>query len=163
MSTVQIVFDEIGIVNRFRNVYAAVVGLFDRNLVPLLDLGIRVWMAEVFFSSGLTKIADWENTLFLFDFEYAVPLLPTAWTAFFATSFELMMPVFLVVGLATRFAALPLLAMAMVIQFVLGADNAAYSHVTHYYWMILLVTIVLRGGGKLSLDHLIGRHFDKQR
>ena len=162
MSTVQIVFDEIGFVSLFRGAYAAVVRVFENNLVPVLDLGFRVWMAEVFFSSGLTKIADWENTLFLFDFEYAVPLLPTAWTAVFATGFELLMPVFLVVGLATRFAALPLLAMAMVIQFVLGAENAAYSHVTHFYWMILLVTIVLRGGGKFSLDHLIGRYFEKQ-
>ena len=162
MTTVQLVLDEIGILNRFRSAYSAAVSFGDRNLVPLLDFGVRAWMAEVFFSSGLTKIADWENTLFLFDFEYAVPLLPTAWTAVFATGFEIVMPVFLILGFATRFAALPLLAMAMVIQFVLGADNAAYSHVTHLYWMILLATIVLRGGGKLSLDHLISRHFAKQ-
>ncbi len=157
MSTVQTGLHEVGLAARFRNAYQSIIGLFEQRLVPLLDLGIRVWIAEVFLSSGLTKITDWENTLFLFDFEYAVPLLPSAWTALLATSFELVMPVLLILGLATRFAALPLLVMAMTIQFVLGAENAAYNHVTHYYWMILLVTIVVRGGGKLSLDRLIAR------
>ena len=86
MTTVQIDLGEIGIVNRFRTAYSTTVSFVEQNLTPLLDFGIRAWMAEVFFSSGLTKIADWENTLFLFDFEYAVPLLPTAWTAVLATS-----------------------------------------------------------------------------
>ena len=69
------------------------------------------------------------------------------------------MPVLLVIGLATRFAAVPLLAMALVIQFVLGASNPAYDHITHYYWMILLTVIIIRGPGPLSIDHLIGRKF----
>ena len=119
--------------------------------------GLRLWIAKVFFSSGLTKIADWGSTVFLFQFEYQVPILPAAWTAGLATTFELVMPVLLVIGLATRSAALPLLAMTLVIQLVLGATNPAYDHITHYYWMILLITIIVRGPGPLSVDHLIVR------
>ena len=128
---------------------------------PVLDLGLRIWMAHVFFTSGLQKISDWGSTVFLFDFEYQVPILPPEVAAFLATSFELVMPVLLVVGLMTRLAAVPLLGMALVIQFVLGAANPAYDHLAHYYWMILLVTIVLRGPGMLSLDHLIAKRLDR--
>ena len=126
-----------------------------RYLTPVLDLGLRIWMAHVFFMSGLQKIGDWGSTVFLFDFEYQVPLLPPEVAAFLATSFELVMPVLLVIGLMTRFAAL-------VIQFVLGATNPAYDHLAHYYWMILLVTIVLRGPGRISIDHYLAQRFARR-
>ena len=162
MTSMQIVLSDVDFIARIRDAYKTVAGMFERRVTPLFDLGIRVWMAEIFFGSGLTKIANWENTVFLFELEYQVPLLPPAWAAAFATGFELAMPVLLVLGLATRFAALPLLSMALVIQFVLGAQSAAYNHVTHYYWMILLLMIVLRGAGTLSVDHWIKRYFDRQ-
>ena len=133
-----------------------------RYLTPVLDLGLRIWMAHVFFTSGLQKIGDWGSTVFLFDFEYQVPLLPPEVAAFLATSFELVMPVLLVIGLMTRFAAVPLLGMALVIQFVLGAANPAYDHLAHYYWMILLVTIVLREPGRISIDHYLARRFARR-
>jgi putative oxidoreductase len=126
-------------------------------LVPLFDLFIRLWIAKVFFWSGLTKLDDWNSTLFLFEAEYQVPILPVPVAAFLGTTFELVCPILLAVGLASRLAALPLLAMALVIQFVLGAANPAFYHVQHYYWMILLVAIVLRGAGPISLDHAIGK------
>ena len=61
----------------------------------------------------------------------------------------------------TRLAAVPLLGMALVIQFVLGATTPAYDHLAHYYWMILLSTIVLRGPSVLSLGHLIATRLDR--
>ncbi len=68
------------------------------------------------------------------------------------------MPVLLVLGLFTRLAAVPLLAMAMVIQFVLGAANPAFDHIEHYYWMMLMLVLIARGGGTLSLDFLLNRY-----
>jgi len=81
-----------------------------------------------------------------------VPLLPPEVAAILGTTFELGMPVFLVLGLGARFAALPLLGMACIIQFVLGANNPDYDNVEHFYWMFLLAMIVVRGAGTLSLD-----------
>jgi putative oxidoreductase len=130
----------------------------NRWLMPLVLLGIRLWIANVFFRSGLTKIADWETTQFLFQMEYKVPLLTPNLAAVLAMFFELAMPVLLVLGLFTRLAALPLLAMTLVIQFVLGASNPAYDNVEHYYWMLLLLILIARGAGVLSLDFLLRRY-----
>ena len=72
---------------------------------PLADLGVRLFVAAVFFQSGLTKIANWDSTLSLFENEYAVPLLPSNVAAYLGTGVELFFPVLLVLGLGTRFAA----------------------------------------------------------
>ncbi|MGF1560887.1 MAG: DoxX family protein [Geminicoccaceae bacterium] len=125
----------------------------------LVLLWMRLWIAKVFFMSGLTKIRDWENTMMLFQYEYAVPVLPVGTAALLATVFELVMPVLLVIGLFTRFAALPLLAMALVIQFVLGAANPAYNNTEHYYWMMLLLTLICAGAGRISLDWYLRQKF----
>ncbi len=124
---------------------------------PIIELVIRIMIARVFFYAGLTKIQDWENTKLLFEYEYMVPVLPPEIAAYFATFFELGMPVLIVLGLMTRFAVIPLFVMALVIQFVLGAANPAYSNIEHFYWMILLAFLFIRGAGPISVDHLIGR------
>ncbi|MFP5514200.1 MAG: DoxX family protein [Alphaproteobacteria bacterium] len=132
-------------------------GWLDHYAAPLFDLAVRLTMAPIFFRSGLQKIGDWSATLFLFQEEYRVPLLPPEVAALLATATELTMPVLLVLGLATRLAAVPLLAMALVIQFVLGAANPAFSNPQHYFWMLLLTGLIVRGGGRLSVDHLLLR------
>lgn len=132
--------------------------LLDTYLFPVVQLGLRVWIANVFFSSGLSKLSDWSGTLLVFEYEYKVPILPVDTAAIFATFFELAMPVLLVFGLMTRAAALPLLVMAMIIQFVLGASNPAFDHIDHFYWMALLLVLISRGGGTLSLDFLLNRY-----
>lgn len=106
-------------------------------------------MASIFFRSGLQKIGDWQATLFLFQEEYRVPLLPVDVAALLAAATELTMPILLVLVLATRLAAVPLLAMALVIQFVPGAENPAFNNPQHYFWMLLLTGLILRGGGRL--------------
>lgn len=97
------------------------------GLQPLWWLFLRVWIAAVFFKSGLTKIEDFETTVLLFTDEYQVPLLPPYFAALSATLLELAMPVALTLGFATRLAALPLLVMTAVIQFTY------IDHVQHYY------------------------------
>lgn len=124
---------------------------------PLLDLWIRLAMAPVFFKSGLQKLQDWPSTVYLFENEYRVPVLPPDFAAMLAAATELTMPVLLVFGLATRLAAVPLLGMTLVIQFVVGAANPAFDHPQHFFWMILLCSLIVRGGGTLSLDHLLTR------
>ncbi|PWC40433.1 hypothetical protein TSO221_25500 [Azospirillum sp. TSO22-1] len=114
---------------------------------PPVLLLLRVWIAGVFFRSGLTKIADFDTTILLFQSEYAVPLLPPELAALLSTAFELTCPVLLVAGLGTRLAALPLIGMTLVI------DATYQHHIDHLYWLMLLGLIVLCGPGMLSLDH----------
>lgn len=111
---------------------------------------IRLWIAKVFFLSGMTKIANWDTTLMLFEYEYSVPLLPVALAALLATFFELVMPVLLVLGLFTRFAAAPLLVMTAVIELTYGSFSE------HAYWALLLGILLTYGAGKLSLDQYLG-------
>ncbi len=124
----------------------------NKYAAPLWDLAARLWIARVFFQSGLVKIRDWDSTVYLFQEEYKVPVLPPDVAATLGTMFELGMPILLTVGLFSRLAALPLIGMACVIQFVLGASNPDYDHVEHFYWMFLLTSIVIRGAGAISLD-----------
>jgi putative oxidoreductase len=123
----------------------------------VLDLAIRLYVANVFFRSGLLKIGNWDGTLYLFESEYKVPLLAPMAAAWLGTFAELFFPVFLALGLATRFAALSLSVfnIAAVISFwhVLGQNQAALN--SHWYWGVLLAVTVLHGPGKLSLDHWI--------
>jgi putative oxidoreductase len=121
----------------------------------LLDLAIRLYVAQVFFRSGLLKIGNWDGTLYLFENEYQVPLLPPVAAAGLGTFAELFFPVFLALGLATRFAALSLFVfnIVAVVSFwhVLGENQAALN--SHWYWGVLLAVTLLHGPGKLSIDY----------
>lgn len=123
----------------------------------LLDLAIRLYVANVFFRSGLLKIGNWGGTLYLFENEYRVPLLAPAAAAWLGTFAELFFPVFLALGLAARLAALSLFVfnIVAVISFwhILAENQAALS--SHWYWGTLLAVTLLHGPGKLSLDHWI--------
>jgi putative oxidoreductase len=123
----------------------------------LLDLAIRLYVANVFFRSGLVKLNNWDGTLYLFRNEYRVPLLPPEPAAWLATCAELLLPALLAAGLATRFAALSLSVfnVVAVISFwhVLSENQAALD--SHFYWGVLLAVTLLHGPGKLSLDHWI--------
>ncbi len=136
---------------------ADTVALLTRWGGPAFQLLIRLWMAEIFWRSGLTKVASWETTVALFQDEYQVPLLPPELAALMATTAELVCPVLLALGLLTRLGALPLMAMTLVIQFTY-LDRAE-----HFYWLMLLGQVVLRGPGMLSLDAgilaLLRRHW----
>lgn len=128
---------------------------------PLQDLALlalRLWLAWVFFKSGLTKIEDWDSTLFLFQEEYAVPLLPPTLAAWLGTGGELVLPVLLALGLAGRFAALGLsvLNVMAVISYPALTGSALDFH---YQWGLMLFTLLACGGGRLALDALISRQY----
>ncbi|HEU5047910.1 MAG TPA: DoxX family protein [Rickettsiales bacterium] len=125
-------------------------------LSPAMMLVVRLWIAHVFFAAGLVKISDFSNTIYLFTNEYHVPLLPPVAAAVLATTFELSCPVLLTLGLMARLAALPLLVMTIIINFT-------YENLTeHYYWSILLGMIFFYGPGKLSLDYLAGKLYERK-
>ena len=127
-----------------------------QSLSPLLNLGIRLWMATIFWKSGLTKIASWETTVMLFTYEYQVPWLSAEIAAAMATVVELVFPVLLALGLATRFSALVLFVFNVVAA-ISYPDLSEVGLKDHYYWGALLLVPLLYGPGKLSLDHLLAR------
>ncbi|OWY37258.1 hypothetical protein CEK28_17820 [Xenophilus sp. AP218F] len=125
-------------------------------LQPVLLLLFRLWLANVFFSSGLTKIADWDITLALFADEYHVPLLPPAVAATLATCGELGLSTLLALGLGGRFAAAGLFILnAVAVISYPGLTEATRQF--HYYWGMLLLAILAFGPGRLSLDQWLPR------
>lgn len=130
------------------------VALFDRlSRVPLSlhQLLFRLAVAGVFLRAGLTKMASWEPTVALFRDEYRVPVLPPEVAAVLATTFEVGCSMLLILGLATRLATLPLLAMLLTIQ--LFVYPQAWPE--HLVWGSLLFFLLTRGPGAISVDHLI--------
>jgi putative oxidoreductase len=143
---------------RFRR--AEIIGIIQAMLrwldaVPytLLALPLRMAVATVYWNSAMAKLANWDTTLFLFEDEYQVPILPPEIAANMALSIELTTPVLLVLGLLTRPAAAVLLGMTAVIQIFVYPD----AWPTHIQWAAMLLVLLCRGSGKISLDFLIRR------
>jgi putative oxidoreductase len=127
------------------------------NLFPssVLQLMFRIAIAAVFWSSGLTKIASWDTTVVLFRDEYMVPLLPPEIAAVISATFELSCSVLIIVGLATRLATLPLLGMTFVIEVFVYPEYWAM----HLMWASILLFLLTKGPGIVSLDHCLKRVF----
>lgn len=127
-----------------------------RKLESLALLLARLYVAKIFFFSGLTKIRDWDSTLFLFQEEYKVPLLPPELAAYLGTGGELLLPPLLLIGFLTRFVSLGLFVVNIVAVISLPEiTQAALSQ--HSLWAILLVMVVIYGGGKFTLDYRLNR------
>ena len=121
------------------------------SVVALLT---RLAVAGVFWRSGQTKVSGFsirEETFFLFREEYKVPLLPPDLAAYLATTAEHVLPVLLILGFASRLSALGLLGMTTVIQLFVFP----HAWPEHIQWAAMLLLIVARGPGAISLDHLI--------
>ncbi|QDQ27315.1 DoxX family protein [Chitinimonas arctica] len=135
--------------------------LIERWFAPVADLVARLYLARVFFSSGLTKLDDWDITIALFTDEYRTPLLPPEAAAVLGTAGELFFPVLLALGLAGRIGAIGLFGvniMAVVSYWhVLGLPEQAASLTHHLNWGLLLALLIGHGPGKLSVDALILR------
>ena len=127
-------------------------------LSPVADLIIRIYIAKVFWSSGLTKIESWDTTLALFENEYAVPFLPPEVAAYMGTAVELGMPIFLVLGLGTRVAAL-ILFVFNIIAVISYPDLGEVGIKDHMLWGLLILVPLFHGGGKLTLDNFLSKYF----
>ncbi|MDO6460045.1 DoxX family protein [Granulosicoccaceae sp. 1_MG-2023] len=124
-----------------------------RSLALLLA---RLWVAMVFFRSGLTKIQTWDSTLYLFSYEYQVPLLSPQSAAVLGTAAELILPVLLVLGLGGRLSAgaLFLFNIVAVLSYP-GLNQAGINQ--HVVWGMLLLLIFAFGPGRWSLDTWLAR------
>ena len=125
----------------------------------LLALPLRLAVATVFWNSGMTKLANWNTTIALFTDEYHVPLLPPELAAYMAASIELSAPVLLVSGLLTRPTAAVLLGMTAVIEIFVYPQ----AWPTHLQWAAMLLVLLCRGPGTLSLDHWLRQRIDGRR
>jgi putative oxidoreductase len=154
----------------------ALVRLFERIPNSLIALLARFSIAAVFWNSGQTKIQGlvlnfvsgdfvlgWprlsDSALYLFEHEYKLPFMPPELAAPMAAFAEHLFPVLLLFGLATRFSALALLGMTLVIQ--VFVYPGAYA--THGIWAALLLYLMARGPGVFSIDHLLAKRLKLQR
>ena len=135
------------------------VGWLERVPYTLLALPLRLAVATVFWNSGTTKLANWDATLQLFEDEYKVPLLPPDFAAHLGAAIELTTPVLLVLGFLTRPAALVLLGMTTIIEVFVYPQ----AWPTHIQWAAMLLVLLCRGAGNLSLDHWLARRFSRRR
>jgi putative oxidoreductase len=135
------------------NLYNKIFGLLQHLDIPAL-LAARLYVAWVFFKSGLTKLNDWESTLLLFEYEYAVPVLDHVSAAYLATAGELVLPVLLAIGAFTRKAALGLFIVNYVAVISLEDIPAAALYL-HYVWGLMLIANVIWGAGRASADYFL--------
>ncbi|WP_068715034.1 DoxX family protein [Vibrio tritonius] len=145
--------------------------LKDRSIESIILLMSRLALAGVFWLSGQTKIegfalnpisGQWQwgiphikdTTFFLFEYEYALPIINPAFAAYLATFAEHLLPLLLVIGLMTRWGALGLAIMTLTIQ--IFVYPSAYA--THLTWLSLSALLMWKGGGLWSLDHYWFNH-----
>jgi putative oxidoreductase len=139
------------------------------SLIALLG---RFSVAGVFWLSAQTKIEGFavnivsgqislgmprlsSSVVDLFRDEYRLPLIPPEWAALMAAVGEHVFAALLLIGLASRFSALALLGMTMTIQLFVYPD----AYPTHGVWAAVLLFIVARGPGVVSVDHWIARRW----
>lgn len=148
------------------------IGLFERIPNTLIAFIARFSIAAVFWSSGQTKVQGFvvnlvssefklgwpslsDSALALFQDEYKLPFIPPELAAPMAATAEHVFPLLILIGLGTRFSALALLGMTLVIQ--IFVYPGAYA--THGTWAAVLLYLMARGPGNLSVDHwLASRH-----
>ena len=148
------------------------IALFEKIPYSLLAFLARFSIAAVFWKSGQTKVEGFAidlisgtfelgmpklaaSTVPLFRSEYAVPLLSPEVAAYMAAFAEHFFPALILVGLATRFSALALIGMTLTIQLFVYPD----AYPTHGTWLALLLLLVAKGPGRLSIDHLVARRY----
>jgi putative oxidoreductase len=146
-----------------RRLVEAAIRILSAIPLSLVSLLARLSLAAVFWASARTKIAEGtlftlsDNAVWLFREEYKLPLLPPELAAHLALVGEHLFPVLLVVGLASRFAALGLLGMTLVIQ--LFVYPSAYP--VHGPWAVCCLVVMIHGAGVLSLDHVLARRVER--
>ncbi len=123
-------------------------------LVPLFDLSVRLYLAQIFWTGGMVKLSSWMSTVMLFTMVYDVPLLPPEMAAYLSTAIELGGSFLLTIGLAGRWAALSLFGLNIVASISYGQLSDAALQEAFYVGMLFLY-FVLHGPGHLSADTLL--------
>ncbi len=137
--------------SRLVRVITAVYRLLERSTGPIVDLLIRLWLAKVFFVSGVLKIFGVSVEPYLSHVAYPVPWVEPLSPTYLGAALQMTIPILLALGLATRWAALYMLILVLVAQMnYLPLDINLYSAVL-FGWLVVC------GAGSLSLDHLLAR------
>ena len=175
VSTTTVTANTGSFVFRVTKLVEAALGLVQKMPASVTAFIARFSIAAVFWKSGQTKIYGlsidivegrfefgWpelsDTALFLFEEEYALPLISPELAAPLSAVAEHVLPLFILLGLATRFSALGLLVMTLVIQiFVYPGDYAM-----HGTWAAVLLYLMANGAGKFSLDHLLAKRREKR-
>ena len=163
-----------GLIGRCEHALTKIIGLFSRIPESAIQLLARFSIAVTFWISGQTKIEGFvvdpigghihlglphlsDNALELFRTDYALPVLPPNLAAHMAATAEHVLPLLLLFGLATRLSAAALLGMTLVIE--IFVYPLAYP--THALWAALMLYLMARGPGALSLDRLIANRYKR--
>ncbi len=158
--------------NRIENLVRLAIGMAERIPDSLIALLGRFSIAAVFWKSGQTKVQGFaidivngefqlglpqlsDSVVALFRDEYKLPLVPPELAAPLAAFAEHLFPLLILIGLATRFSAAALLVMTATIQLLVYPD----AYPTHGVWAAVLLFLIAKGPGLLSIDHLIARYF----
>lgn len=156
--------------SRLGRLVSSVIGLFERIPHSLIAFLARFSIAAVFWSSGQTKVQGFVVNIFtgeihlgwprlsdsavaLFRDEYKLPFVPPEIAAPMAATAEHLFPLLLLIGLGTRFSALALLGMTLVIEIFVYPD----AYPTHGTWAAIFLFLIARGPGVLSVDHWLAR------
>eukprot|EP01037_Dinobryon_pediforme_P016327 gene16327-16504_t len=135
------------------------IALFQRIPISLVSTLARFSLASVFLLSGRTKVVPGtlltlsDSAVYLFQEEYKLPLLPPELAAHLSLYAEHFLPLLLIIGLGSRFAAFGLLMMTLIIE--IFVYPAAYP--VHGPWAVCCLVIMIYGAGPLSLDHFIAK------
>lgn len=135
--------------------------LFD-HLQDILALGIRLYVGWQFFTAGWLKLNAWDSTLYLFQYEYRIPILSPKLAAVLGTAGELAFPVLLWLGVTSRLAALGLqsvnvMAVVAYAHVIFNPEFGASAATDHYFWGLMLLSVMVYGPGRLSVDELLTR------
>lgn len=120
----------------------------------VFKLFLRLYVADAFIRSGWLKFNAWDSTLYLFESEYQVPIIPWELAAYLGTAAELILPILLVLGLATRLSALGLFFVNIiaVVSYPVIWEGGFYDH---KLWGAMLLVVIIYGQGRASIDSLI--------
>ena len=126
---------------------------FEKIPHSFIALIARLSIGAVFWMSGQTKVSGLhlaEGTVDLFRDEYHLPLIDPTYAAVLAAISEHLFSALLIIGLASRFSALALLGMTLVIEIFVYPDAWAI----HGTWATCFLLIIAKGPGIFSLDWL---------
>ncbi len=146
-----------GLITNTASIYLLLTHWVDKAQSILLVV-FRLYLAKIFFLSGLTKIKSWDTTLMLFQYEYEVPFIPYEIAAYLSTFAELVFPVLLVLGLAGRFSAGALFILNIVAA-IAYPDVSPAGINDHYFWGTMLCILVFYGPGKIAIDTWLKKRF----
>jgi putative oxidoreductase len=142
-------------------IVAPLIKLFNA-LSDLGYLAVRLWVANIFFTSALSKITDWGSTIVLFKYDYSVPFMSPVFAAYLGTGLEFLLPALLVLGLGGRLSIFVFLIYNIfcVISFhFLWTPPGQAGLYDHVNWGLLLMLLMFHGSGRISIDYLLRKRY----